>query len=82
MRFSTAPNEASSTGALAGATTTIQSTSEPSAQDGDFLVAQPHPGHAPSTDLGLLVDIPHKGQCIIGHLFNVLHGVEVFFAVR
>lgn len=33
------------------------------------------------TDLGLLVDIPHKGQRVIGHLLNVLNCVEVFFTV-
>ena len=47
----------------------------------DLLAAQSHPSHAPSTDLGLLMDIPHEGQCIIRHLFNVLDSVEVFFAV-
>lgn len=33
------------------------------------------------TDLGLLVDIPHEGQRVVGHLLDVLNCVEVLFAV-
>lgn len=33
------------------------------------------------TDLGLLVDIPHEGQRVVGHLLDVLNCVEVLFTV-
>lgn len=62
---------ASSTGALSGVADTLLGAGQPLPRD----------GHGPSTDLGLLVDIPHEGQCIIGHLLDVLHSVEVLFAV-
>lgn len=45
--------------------------------------ALPRHGHSTQahTDLGLLIDIPHKGQRVISHLLDVLNCVEVFFTV-
>lgn len=45
--------------------------------------ALPRLGHSTQalTDLGLLIDIPHKGQRIVGHLLDVLDCIKVFFTV-
>lgn len=45
---------------------------------------QTKPPHFPSTSslyLCFFVDVPHEGQRVVGQLLDVLHCVEVLFAV-